>query len=103
MNTKEVIEGLRGYEMSTRDSLLSPEEATEIISLLEQGENYKQMYLYQGNLCEELKEEIRVIKKYRQMWEECKENDGSVWGYGKGKYVKEIMEEWEQKYFPREE
>ncbi|MBA7576413.1 hypothetical protein ES695_21320 [Candidatus Atribacteria bacterium 1244-E10-H5-B2] len=41
--------------------------------------------------------------EYEQMWEKFKENNGSVWGYGKGKYIRDLMSEFEEKYFPKKE
>ena len=69
-NYKEAIEKLSKTiywdEIDIEVVELEPLEAKGIISLLQQGEKYRQMYLWSGNLCEELKEEL---KKYKEMWD----------------------------------
>ncbi len=52
---------------------------------------------------EKFNKKIDEIIKRLQMWEEFKENNGSVWGYGKGKYISELMSGFEEKYFPKKE
>jgi len=38
---------------------------------------------------------------YKNMWEKFKEINGSVWGYGKGKYIRELMDEFEKEYIKK--
>lgn len=83
MDTREAIEKVRGkYEgwmgyARTQEEVDGLEKERDgIIKLLQEGEENK---------------------KYKEAWEEFKEINGSVWGYGKGKYVRELMEEFEQK------
>ena len=60
MNTKQLIKELN------EGVVLAKIERKEIIELLQQGEKYKQMYLWSGNLCEELKKELKEIKRNGQ-------------------------------------
>ncbi len=55
METKEAIEFLKGYTISKKDWIPTPEEAWNLIHLLQQGEA--------------LKAENIELKVYRQMWD----------------------------------
>ena len=70
---------LVGAKESPRDKKID-----EIISLLQQGEKYRQMW--------------EELEKYRQMWEELDE----FIGYSDYDIL-QVMERLKQKYFPKEE
>ena len=83
-------------------------EYKQIITLLQQGEKYKKEYVKREA---ELYLIIKRTRKYKKMWRELHKVFGNYWNafdvrkannrdcdY---KYVNELMEEVEQKYFPK--
>ena len=83
-------------------------EYKQIITLLQQGEKYKKEYVEREA---ELYLIIKRTRKYKKMWRELHKVFGNYWNafdvrkannrdcdY---KYVNELMEEVEQKYFPK--
>ena len=75
MEVKYLINLLREYARSENDIPLCPDEAVNIIIYLQQGE------------------------KYRQIWEEFRDNRPRQIGTYWEKYINKL----EQKYFPKEE
>lgn len=77
------------------------DEIDEVISLLQQGKKYRQMYLWSAKLCEEFKEEFKKLQSYQEMWEEL-EYHWNEETYDYDWCVQVSMDKIKDKYFPKE-
>ena len=85
------------YAGSEKTSDEMTNECEEIISLLQELEKYKRMFLQCKISYEEMQERLKKCEPYKKMWEDLE----NLTKYDKSEIYKDQMMFIKQKYFPR--